>query len=71
MNTTKDSEPTVFSLSRTVFNSNTTVLDMGAVGSKSNGLVAWSKSTDFECQSTFQQEFYPNSGECSLGASLS
>lgn len=62
MNTTKDSEPTVFSLSRTVFNSNTTVLDMGAVGSKSNGLVAWSKSTDFECQSTFQQEFYPNSG---------
>lgn len=62
MNTTKDSEPAVFSLSRTVFNSNTTVLDMGALGSKSNGLVAWSKSTDFECQSTFQQEFYPNSG---------
>nr|ADF43003.1 T cell receptor alpha chain [Sus scrofa] len=62
MNTTKDSEPAVFSLSRTVFNSNTTVLDMGALGSKSNGLVAWSKSTDFECQSTFRQEFYPNSG---------
>uniref|UniRef100_A0A8C9E6U0 T-cell receptor alpha chain constant domain-containing protein n=1 Tax=Phocoena sinus TaxID=42100 RepID=A0A8C9E6U0_PHOSS len=47
-----------------VFSSDSTVLDMGALGSKSNGVVAWSSGTDLGCADTFNQTFYPNSGEC-------
>uniref|UniRef100_A0A8C3YSS8 T-cell receptor alpha chain constant domain-containing protein n=1 Tax=Catagonus wagneri TaxID=51154 RepID=A0A8C3YSS8_9CETA len=61
VNATEGTEPVVLGSNKTV-SSKISVLDMEAVGSKSNGLVAWSNSIDFECQSTFQQEFYPNSG---------
>ena len=54
-----------------VYSSDSTVLDMGAVGSKSNGVVAWDSRTDVGCEDTFNQSFYSNSGECSLGAGLS
>ncbi|TKC39483.1 hypothetical protein EI555_021412 [Monodon monoceros] len=45
-----------------VFSSDSTVLDMGALGSKSNGVVAWSSRTDLGCTDTFNQTFYPNLG---------
>ncbi|KAB1278236.1 T-cell receptor alpha chain C region [Camelus dromedarius] len=41
-----------------VFNSNSTVLDMGAIGSKSNGVLSWSNSTSFGCQDAFSETFY-------------
>uniref|UniRef100_A0AAA9TGI3 T-cell receptor alpha chain constant domain-containing protein n=1 Tax=Bos taurus TaxID=9913 RepID=A0AAA9TGI3_BOVIN len=42
-----------------VFSSNSTVLDMGAIGSKSNWVLAWSKSTNVGHEDTFDQNFYP------------
>ncbi|XP_060002103.1 T cell receptor alpha chain MC.7.G5-like isoform X1 [Lagenorhynchus albirostris] len=45
-----------------VFSSDSTVLDMGALGSKSNGVVAWSSRTDLGCGDTFNQTFYSSSG---------
>ncbi|XP_007449580.1 PREDICTED: uncharacterized protein LOC103079551 [Lipotes vexillifer] len=45
-----------------VFSSDSTVLDMGALGSKSNGVVAWSSGTDLGCTDTFNQTFYSNLG---------
>ncbi|XP_057399683.1 T cell receptor alpha chain MC.7.G5-like [Balaenoptera acutorostrata] len=45
-----------------VYSSDSTVLDMGAVGSKSNGVVAWDSRTDVGCEDTFNQSFYSNSG---------
>uniref|UniRef100_A0A8C0D2A0 T-cell receptor alpha chain constant domain-containing protein n=1 Tax=Balaenoptera musculus TaxID=9771 RepID=A0A8C0D2A0_BALMU len=54
-----------------VYSSDSTVLDMGALGSKSNGVVAWDRAgTNVGCKDTFNQTFYSNSGECSLGAGL-
>nr|XP_045372443.1 T cell receptor alpha chain MC.7.G5-like [Camelus bactrianus] len=41
-----------------VFNSTSTVLDMGAIGSKSNGVLSWSNSTSFGCQDAFSETFY-------------
>ncbi|XP_059769809.1 T cell receptor alpha chain MC.7.G5-like [Balaenoptera ricei] len=45
-----------------VYSSDSTVLDMGALGSKSNGVVAWDSRTDVGCEDTFNQTFYSNSG---------
>ncbi|KAB0401875.1 hypothetical protein E2I00_001744, partial [Balaenoptera physalus] len=45
-----------------VYSSDSTVLDMGALGSKSNGVVAWDSTTDVGCEDTFNQTFYSNSG---------
>uniref|UniRef100_A0A7N5KR19 Ig-like domain-containing protein n=1 Tax=Ailuropoda melanoleuca TaxID=9646 RepID=A0A7N5KR19_AILME len=47
----------------TVIMSNGTVLDMRVMDSKSNGVLAWSNSTDFKCNSTFNEKFYSSSGE--------
>uniref|UniRef100_A0A452QZI0 T-cell receptor alpha chain constant domain-containing protein n=1 Tax=Ursus americanus TaxID=9643 RepID=A0A452QZI0_URSAM len=47
----------------TVIRPNTTVLDMRVMDSKSNGVLAWSNSTEFKCNSTFNEEFYSSSGE--------
>eukprot|EP00069_Balaena_mysticetus_P012054 bmy_21502T0 len=45
-----------------VYSSDSTVLDMGAVGSKSNGVVAWGSSADLGCTDTFNQTFYSSLG---------
>ncbi|KAK1338814.1 hypothetical protein QTO34_019473 [Cnephaeus nilssonii] len=45
----------------TVFSSNSMALDMRAVGSKSNGALRWSASTDFLCEKTFKETFYSDS----------
>uniref|UniRef100_A0A8C0D041 T-cell receptor alpha chain constant domain-containing protein n=1 Tax=Balaenoptera musculus TaxID=9771 RepID=A0A8C0D041_BALMU len=46
-----------------VYSSDSTVLDMGALGSKSNGVVAWDRAgTNVGCKDTFNQTFYSNSG---------
>ncbi|XP_016061275.1 PREDICTED: uncharacterized protein LOC107531685 [Miniopterus natalensis] len=57
------------SLSSTVFGSNSTALDMKAVGSKSNGVLHWSQSSDFKCNETFDENFHSNS-EVSCNAML-
>uniref|UniRef100_A0A8C4FGK9 Ig-like domain-containing protein n=1 Tax=Catagonus wagneri TaxID=51154 RepID=A0A8C4FGK9_9CETA len=51
VNATEGTEPVVLGSNKTV-SSKISVLDMEAVGSKSNGLVAWSNSIDFECQNS-------------------
>uniref|UniRef100_A0A452UDX0 T-cell receptor alpha chain constant domain-containing protein n=1 Tax=Ursus maritimus TaxID=29073 RepID=A0A452UDX0_URSMA len=53
----------------TVIRSNTTVLDMRVMDSKSNGVLAWSNSTEFKCNSTFNEEFY-SSSDFSCNATL-
>lgn len=43
-------------------NTEKTVLDMKSLDSKSNGAVAWSNKTNFECSEAFpDDEFYPSS----------
>ncbi|KFO27519.1 T-cell receptor delta chain C region [Fukomys damarensis] len=43
-------------------NTEKTVLDMKSLDSKSNGAVAWSNKTNFECSDAFpDDEFYPSS----------
>ncbi|XP_034504611.1 T-cell receptor alpha chain C region isoform X9 [Ailuropoda melanoleuca] len=53
----------------TVIMSNGTVLDMRVMDSKSNGVLAWSNSTDFKCNSTFNEKFY-SSSDFSCNATL-
>lgn len=43
------------------YSSNSTVLDMKAMDSKSNGMLAWSSRIDFKCEDAFNQIFHPNS----------
>lgn len=54
-----------------MFSSNSTALDMRAVGSKSNGALRWSASNDFSCEDTFNEKFYSSLGEYSLHACAS
>ncbi|EHB13937.1 T-cell receptor alpha chain C region, partial [Heterocephalus glaber] len=45
-----------------VSNTEKTVLDMKSLDSKSNGALAWSNKTDFECSDVFPEDpFYPSS----------
>ncbi|XP_057345025.1 T cell receptor alpha chain MC.7.G5-like [Manis pentadactyla] len=43
------------------YSSNSTVLDMKAMDSKSNGMLAWSSRIDFKCEDAFNQIFHPDS----------
>lgn len=55
LNVSQVTEPTVFS-------TNQGALDMRATDSKSNGVLLWSNSSDFECQNvTSQGTFYSSS----------
>uniref|UniRef100_A0A8C4LUM0 T-cell receptor alpha chain constant domain-containing protein n=1 Tax=Equus asinus asinus TaxID=83772 RepID=A0A8C4LUM0_EQUAS len=50
-----------------VFFFNSTTLDMKVMNFKSNGMLAWSKTSDFTCNDTFNEiKFYSSSSECSL-----
>ncbi|VCW97551.1 unnamed protein product [Gulo gulo] len=53
----------------TMIRLNSTVLDMRSMNSKSNGALAWSTSTDFKCNETFNEEFY-SSSDFSCNATL-
>ncbi|XP_066884910.1 T cell receptor alpha chain MC.7.G5-like [Kogia breviceps] len=45
-----------------VFSSDSTMLDMGVLGSRSNGVVAWGSRTHLGCTAAFNQTFYSSSG---------
>lgn len=47
-----------------MFISDKTVLDLKAMDSKSNGVIAWSNQTGFTCKDAFKENAsYPSSGE--------
>lgn len=57
----------------TVHKTNSTVLNMEILGSKSNGIVTWGNTSDAGCEYTFNETipFASSLGECSLGSALS
>ena len=55
-----------------VHKTDSTVLNMEILGSKSNGIVTWGNTSDSGCKNTFNEsiKFLLNSGEYSLGSAL-